>query len=115
MSSFNPIRRTRIRPKPRQHKESAPWRRPKVRLNGKEMAALRYQVLDRAEKRCENSFNGKRCANVVSWNTYHLHHLQHRSLGGSDTKENCLCLCMDCHLGHHEGLWQIEPHADWKP
>ena len=111
--NFNPIRRSAIRKKPKEHKESAPWRRTKVRLNGREMAELRQNVFARSEMICENDLGGKRCSERLTWNSFHLHHREHRSLGGSDSMENCLAVCFACHQAHHAGKIRIKPHQDW--
>lgn len=95
MSNFNPIRRARIKPKSKQHRESAPWRADRIRLDGREMAELRHAVFCRAGARCEKCFVN------CGWYTGHLHHKVKRSHGGSDTEANCIWLCQDCHAAEH--------------
>jgi 5-methylcytosine-specific restriction endonuclease McrA len=92
-----------------------PWRRPKVRLNAEEWAKMREYIIDRAEFRCENGMDGMRCATKLQWYTMHVHHRIHRSLGGSDTKDNLIGVCRDCHDLHHCGGVHIRPHRDWIP
>lgn len=97
-----------------------PWRRTKIRLDGREMEALRLQVFGRSEWRCENSFaptgyERRRCSNLIKWGSFHLHHMVHRSQGGSDTKENTLAVCMTCHDAHHGRNAPIMPYVGWIP
>src|SRR4051812_11581226 len=109
------IRRTRSRNKPRSERRS--WRNPeRVRLDAKGMAQLRAEVFQRAAGRCENVLEGQRCSNKIDWWTGELHHLIHRSRGGSDTTENCIAVCnwgeWPCHRLHHDGKIRIQ--AWWK-
>lgn len=108
MSSFNPIRRSPIKPKAKKRKESAPWRAPKIRLDAPGMYLLRGEVFARAGFQCENHIDGKRCPTKITWYTFQLHHLRHRSQGGSDTKENTAAVCWECHDMHHSGKRRIE-------
>lgn len=108
MSSFNPIRRSPIKPKVKQAKVSAPWRSPKIRLDARGMCELRGEVFARAQFQCENLINGQRCSTKISWVTFHLHHIVHRSQGGSDTPANTMAVCWDCHEDHHRGRRRIE-------
>ena len=87
MTSWNPIRRSPLKKRPRAHKESMPWRRPKVRLNGKEMAELRQAVFARSEGSCENSVTskGERCPARIYWGSFHLAHIVSRGRGGNDS------------------------------
>jgi predicted HNH restriction endonuclease len=41
-------------------------------------------------------------------NALHCHHLIHRSQLGSDTLENLVSLCAQCHRRHHDGRLSIE-------
>lgn len=95
MSSFNPIRRTPIKPKAKQHKESAPWRPQRIRLNGREMAELRHEVFGRSNGQCE------KCFVFAGWYEGQMHHKVKRSQGGSDTAENLAWLCPKCHRIEH--------------
>ena len=36
-----------------------------------------------------------------------MHHVLHRSQGGTDENQNLLPLCRRCHDGHHTGTWEI--------
>jgi 5-methylcytosine-specific restriction endonuclease McrA len=101
-----PIRRTRIRYKAKQHKES--WRSGKVRLSGEEMNSLRCDVFARSRGYCEGmrplgnppGFR-YRCNMPIEWDWFHLHHIVHLSLGGSDEISNVLALCTTCHSAAH--------------
>lgn len=100
------IRPSKYKKKPRKAMTSAPWRTPKIRLAGKDMAKLRWAVFNRSEGRCENSFNNPfdqsvRCTAKIGWSWFDLHHIIHRSRGGSDTEENTMALCVECHDNHH--------------
>lgn len=109
MASFNPIRKSRLKPKAKRAKTS--WRTGKVRLDAKGMSRLRWEVYQRAEGQCENSSDGVRCNKRITWTTFQLHHLKHRSLGGDDSEFNCVAVCFDCHDLHHHGQLRIEPHV----
>lgn len=115
MTAFNPIRRSPIKPKPRQHKESMPWRRPKIRLNGKEMAALRQDAFVRSEGRCENAIDGQRCPERITWMFSNLAHLEGRGRGGSDELGNVLMTCLNCHDEDTQNRRRLQPHKDWIP
>lgn len=110
MSSYNPIRRTRMKPKAKEHKENAPWRPQRIRLNADEMRRLRWQVLERSGLSCENKIDGQRCEASIGWYDMQMHHIIHRSQGGSDTLDNLLGICADCHLSHHDKNAPIQPH-----
>ena len=111
--NINPLRRSPLRKKAKEHKESAPWRRKKVRLDGREMVELRQNVFARAAGQCENEFQGKRCKTPITWMMFDMHHMQSRGRGGSDTMDNCLAVCWSCHRLHHMGKLRIQPHIDW--
>lgn len=109
--NWNPIRRSPIKPKPKPHRES--WRSGKIRLNGREMAQLRQDCFVRSRGFCENSIDGKRCLTRVNWVTGHLAHIQSRGRGGSDSKENCLFVCVPCHKADTLNRQKLQPHSDW--
>jgi len=109
----NPIRRSPIKFKAKEHKESAPWRTPKIRLDAAEWNKMRQYIIARAGYRCENGMDNLRCNRKISWGDMHTHHRIHRSLGGSDVKENLLGVCQECHALHHAGVLKINPHKDW--
>lgn len=100
------IRRTRIKPTAKRARVS--WRSGKVRLDGAGMRELRGEVFRRAGGRCENTVKGSRCNQQAGWYDGELHHIVHRSRGGSDTLENSCWTCWDCHHAHHNGGPQIE-------
>lgn len=109
--NWNPIRRSPLRYKPRQHRDS--WRSGKIRLNGREMGELRQNAFARSEGRCENSFEGKRCATRIYWGSFHLSHIISRGRGGSDIPSNVLACCQDCHDLDTRNIHKLEPHRDW--
>ena len=59
---------------------------------------------------------GYRCANPVCRTplTIEVHHLDPVSTGGSDTADNLLPLCPNCHTSHHAGHIPIESLKTWK-
>jgi hypothetical protein len=113
--NLNPLRRSPLRAKPKVHKESAPWRRPRIRLNGKEMGILRQNVCYRAQGQCENSVTEQqeRCPARINWITGELAHIVSRGRGGSDTMENCLFVCRECHFNDTRNRKKLVPHCDW--
>jgi hypothetical protein len=46
--------------------------------------------------------------------TLDIHHLAYVSEGGSDSVENLLALCPNCHAQHHRGLIPLESLRAWK-
>jgi hypothetical protein len=113
--NWNPIRRSPLKKRAREHKESMPWRRPKVRLNGREMGELRQNAFARSAGQCENAItaNGRRCTAQIYWATFHLSHMQSRGRGGSDVLENVLCCCIACHDDDTQNRRKLVPHKDW--
>jgi 5-methylcytosine-specific restriction endonuclease McrA len=93
------IRRSPI--KKRKKRARVLWRSGRVILDAKGMAELREQVYERSLGRCEN------CGVPTYYQSGHLHHVKHRSAGGSDTLENSLWLCVDCHVAHHNGKGSV--------
>ena len=115
--NFNPISRSPLHKHPREHKDSAPWRRKKVRLNGSEMKELRQNAFYRASGQCENAPFGdaqkSRCPVRIYWTNFHLAHIESRGRGGSDTLENVLACCPDCHFEDTRNRRKLVPHGDW--
>lgn len=66
-----------------------------VRRDGKDILALRQEVFERDQFRCQF------CGNGVLWHTGHLAHKKSRGSGGSDTAENTRVLCARCHHDEH--------------
>lgn len=66
----------------------------KQRAERKIVQAVRAQLVDRAERRCE------RCR-VWCGETGHAHHRKPRSLGGEWTLDNLQLLCATCHWTAH--------------
>lgn len=99
--TWNPLRRSPIRKKPRSERRSAPWRAPKIRLDAKGMAALRSEAYARSEGICE--CNREICKQRemrlrrVTWYDGQLHHVISRGRGGSDTLENVIFVTRQCH------------------
>jgi len=119
--NINPLRRSPIVKKAKQHKESMPWRRKKVRLDAGEMANLRRYVYERSiplgdsRGMCENSpwDGGNRCPARITWFTMELAHIESRGRGGSDVKENVLACCRDCHDEDTRNRHKLHPHREW--
>ena len=101
MSNFNPIRRSRVKWKPRQKKLSAPWRPERIRLDSKGMAELRSQAYARSGGICEcgrpECVNGPQNLRRVTWYDGQLHHVISRARGGPDTLENVQFITRRCH------------------
>ena len=110
MTHWNPLRRSALRPKPKQTKLSAPWRSPKVRLDAIGMRDLRILAYQRAAGQCENEVNGERCKQMIWWTSFHLAHLVSRGRGGSDCLENVLATCPECHLAEHRQGRKLRPY-----
>ena len=110
--SYNPLRRKPLKPKAKKAKRNAPWRAKKLRLDAKGMRELRNAVFLRSGMRCENTIDGRRCKENFGWFNFNLHHLTHRSLGGSDTPENTIAVCFTCHRAHHDGKRRIVPYVN---
>lgn len=78
-----------------------PIPKPKtVRLKGKAMEQLRWQVYRRANGFCET------CGKWVGFADGHLSHIKSRGAGGGDTLENTRWKCVECHSGleHTKGV-----------
>ncbi len=67
----------------------------KVRIYGAAYRALCKSIYERAGGQCEIA--GKGCEGRAS----SIHHKHHRSLGGSDTKDNLVAACGWCHREAH--------------
>ena len=61
---------------------------------------LRRKVYERSGGWCESKIADD-CWRSVTWDTGHMHHKKHRSLGGSDTMRNCIFICPACHRKEH--------------
>ena len=70
----------------------------RVRVDGKDMIALRRAVFTRDGWKCCDCGVG---VEWTGWNAGHLAHIQSRGAGGSDTEENTRCLCGICHQREH--------------
>ena len=73
------------------------WRSGRVIKKGKDMRELRKQAFERCEGYCENP----QCKTRIFEQTAQLHHVRHKSLGGSDVLENVQMLCKPCHMKAH--------------
>jgi 5-methylcytosine-specific restriction endonuclease McrA len=63
-----------------------------VRLKGAKYKKLQIVVLEKFDFTCQE------CG---AWTTAPPHHIKFRSKGGSDTEDNLICLCVDCHYKKH--------------
>lgn len=81
-----------------------------IRLKGKNIRKLRQECYERADGCCE------KCGSAAPWDggimfMGHMHHIKHRSLGGSDTIKNVQWLCNECHIGNngeHGTRWSLK-------
>ena len=67
----------------------------------------RRQILHEAGYRCANPA----CRMVL---TINIHHLDQVSQGGSNSFENLIALCPNCHSLHHKGVIPQESLRTWK-
>jgi len=99
--NFNPIRRSPLKPKPRNTKAPAPWHAPRVRLDSTGMARLRSEAFARSGGICE--CGREECQKLperlrrVTWYDGHLHHIVSRARGGSDEISNVAFVKRECH------------------
>ena len=74
---------------------------PKIKqfkLASLQYTKLRHAIYQRAFGACEV------CYRWTSFNEFDLHHKRSRGAGGSDTKENVIGVCRECHNKIHMGL-----------
>ncbi len=64
---------------------------------------VKTYVLHRDEYKCQSKRKGPHSEKL------HVHHIQFRSLGGTDAPSNLVTLCERCHEELHEGLWEYKP------
>ena len=101
--SQKPIRKRR---KPRTSKLFG-----RVRLSPEGMRQLRMDAFARSwvpalwRNVCENVG----CMRPISWLSFHLHHLIHRSQLGSDVIENVAAICAECHANEHDRGIKVVP------
>jgi hypothetical protein len=59
---------------------------------------------------------GYKCANPACRNilTLDIHHMEYVSEGGSDSPDNLLAVCPNCHALHHQGHIPVESLRAWK-
>src|SRR5581483_2712857 len=93
MKPRKPLKRSWIRRKPKRARVL--WRSGRVILDAAGMRELRETVFARSGGRCEN------CRTKITWEWFELHHLIHRSRGGSDDERNCAAYCRTCHAAAH--------------
>ena len=83
------------------------FKQPIIRLKGKAYKKLQYAVLERDGFACRGIIKyGERqglwAERRCGVNTYAPpHHVIKRSQGGSDTMDNLITLCTDCHTKEH--------------
>ena len=63
-------------------------KQPRLKLAKEEYEIIRKRVLERDGWRCQ------KCGSMAS---LHVHHMKRRSQLGSDTMDNLITLCADCH------------------
>ena len=71
-----------------------------IRLYGAALTDLRRQVFEKCGGWCALK-TASNCWRSAGWDCGHMHHVIHRSLGGSDTLENCVWACPNCHRKEH--------------
>lgn len=52
--------------------------------------------------------DGWQCRHCKDRNALHAHHVLKRSHQGTDTLDNLITLCAQCHRAHHDGKLEIE-------
>jgi len=67
-------------------------KRPRVKLDPKGYDQLRLRILERDSWRCQNCGRMRRLQ---------IHHKELRSHAGSDSQENLVTLCAECHAKVH--------------
>ena len=72
-------------------------KRKQIRLSGKALAQFVKLVYERDQHKCAV------CGKWVE-DGHKPHHVVYKSHGGSDTLENMVLLCDDCHYQVHHGL-----------
>jgi 5-methylcytosine-specific restriction endonuclease McrA len=68
-------------------------KRPRLRLEPEAYRELRHRVLER---------DGWRCQNCGAAQNLQVHHIERRSKLGSDTCDNLIALCAQCHASIHK-------------
>ena len=66
-------------------------------LAGEDMSVRRHLVWERTGGFCERAG----CNRNISEETFHVHHVKHRSKGGADNMQNLQGLCGKCHKFMH--------------
>jgi hypothetical protein len=68
---------------------------------------IRNRVLHEAGYKCANPV----CRTIL---TFEIHHLDPLADGGSDSADNLIALCPNCHTLHHKGVIAIASLRAWK-
>ncbi len=76
-------------------------RKTVVRLRGVEMAELRRAVYVRDGLACVDCHRALTLDGMNAHSRMELSHLKSRGAGGSDTMENCVARCRECHQKSH--------------
>ena len=71
---------------------------PRLRLDPVSYETLRQQVLRR---------DGWRCQSCGAMSNLEVHHREFRSHSGSDSEENLITICTQCHASVHHNLNRI--------
>jgi 5-methylcytosine-specific restriction endonuclease McrA len=74
-------------------------KRKRIKLTPAQYNKLVAEVLER---------DGYTCQYCGRWTEERPHHIIFRSLGGDDSMENLITLCMACHRAVHDGKIKID-------
>lgn len=87
------------------------WETPGGEKPGrKEVETMISANISKQKRRYIYRREGFQCALCGSTKYLQIHHLIHRSVGGSDHEHNLICLCADCHaLAHGINLFDFMP------
>lgn len=85
-----------------------------VRLKGDDLERLRTRCYERDEKRCVDCNKWLRFERDYP-DSMHMAHVKGRGAGGSDTLENVLTKCFDCHIQkEHNAGGKPCPRGEWR-
>jgi len=78
---------------------------------GRQLEGIEYQQSDYEGANFREKVlwrDGYTCQKCGGKDSLHVHHITHRSKGGTNTVSNGITLCKDCHKALHDGLWQMD-------